>query len=70
MRNPLLRTAACRDAQTKARHEMSNEKRDAITPGAIESYPVLPLRDIVVFPAHDRAALRRRARSRFARSRR
>ncbi|WP_442754879.1 endopeptidase La [Methylocystis sp. JAN1] len=29
---------------------MSNEKRDAITPGAIESYPVLPLRDIVVFP--------------------
>jgi len=29
---------------------MSNEKRDAVTPGAIESYPVLPLRDIVVFP--------------------
>jgi ATP-dependent Lon protease len=29
---------------------MSNEKRDAITPGAVESYPVLPLRDIVVFP--------------------
>jgi ATP-dependent Lon protease len=29
---------------------MSNEKRDALTPGAIESYPVLPLRDIVVFP--------------------
>jgi ATP-dependent Lon protease len=30
--------------------KMSNEKRDAITPGAVESYPVLPLRDIVVFP--------------------
>ena len=29
---------------------MSNEKRDAITPGAVDSYPVLPLRDIVVFP--------------------
>jgi ATP-dependent Lon protease len=29
---------------------MTNEKRNAITPGAIESYPVLPLRDIVVFP--------------------
>jgi ATP-dependent Lon protease len=29
---------------------MSNEKRDAVTPGAVESYPVLPLRDIVVFP--------------------
>ena len=29
---------------------MSNEKRDAVTPGTIESYPVLPLRDIVVFP--------------------
>ena len=29
---------------------MSNEKRDAITPGVIDSYPVLPLRDIVVFP--------------------
>jgi ATP-dependent Lon protease len=29
---------------------MTNEKRDAITPGAVESYPVLPLRDIVVFP--------------------
>ncbi len=29
---------------------MSNEKREAITPGAVESYPVLPLRDIVVFP--------------------
>jgi ATP-dependent Lon protease len=30
--------------------EMTNEKRNAITPGSIESYPVLPLRDIVVFP--------------------
>jgi ATP-dependent Lon protease len=29
---------------------MTNEKRNAITPGSIESYPVLPLRDIVVFP--------------------
>ncbi|MBI3275196.1 MAG: endopeptidase La [Methylocystis sp.] len=29
---------------------MSNEKRSSIAPGAIESYPVLPLRDIVVFP--------------------
>jgi ATP-dependent Lon protease len=29
---------------------MTNEKRNAIIPGAIESYPVLPLRDIVVFP--------------------
>ena len=29
---------------------MTTEKRDAITPGTIESYPVLPLRDIVVFP--------------------
>ena len=29
---------------------MTNDKRDAITPGAVDSYPVLPLRDIVVFP--------------------
>ncbi|BBU63474.1 Lon protease [Methylosinus sp. C49] len=29
---------------------MTNEKRNSIVPGAIESYPVLPLRDIVVFP--------------------
>ena len=29
---------------------MTNEKRNSITPGAVESYPVLPLRDIVVFP--------------------
>jgi ATP-dependent Lon protease len=29
---------------------MTNEKRNSITPGTIESYPVLPLRDIVVFP--------------------
>ncbi|OAI25234.1 endopeptidase La [Methylosinus sp. R-45379] len=29
---------------------MTNEKRNSIVPGAIDSYPVLPLRDIVVFP--------------------
>lgn len=29
---------------------MTNEKRAAIASGSIESYPVLPLRDIVVFP--------------------
>ncbi len=29
---------------------MTNEKRDSVTPGTIDSYPVLPLRDIVVFP--------------------
>ncbi len=29
---------------------MTNEKRDAFTPGAIDNFPVLPLRDIVVFP--------------------
>ncbi|MFM2445257.1 MAG: hypothetical protein RJB09_2443 [Pseudomonadota bacterium] len=29
---------------------MTNEKRVLASPGAIESYPVLPLRDIVVFP--------------------
>jgi len=29
---------------------MTNEKRTSITPGSVESYPVLPLRDIVVFP--------------------
>ncbi|ATQ69233.1 MULTISPECIES: endopeptidase La [Methylosinus] len=29
---------------------MTNEKRNSIAPGAVESYPVLPLRDIVVFP--------------------
>src|ERR1700684_2980682 len=29
---------------------MSNQKREAISPGTVESYPVLPLRDIVVFP--------------------
>ena len=29
---------------------MTSEKRGAITPGTIESFPVLPLRDIVVFP--------------------
>jgi ATP-dependent Lon protease len=30
--------------------EMSTEKRLPVPPGEIESYPVLPLRDIVVFP--------------------
>ena len=29
---------------------MGNQKREAISPGTVESYPVLPLRDIVVFP--------------------
>ena len=29
---------------------MTSEKRNAITPGSVESFPVLPLRDIVVFP--------------------
>jgi ATP-dependent Lon protease len=29
---------------------MSNQKRETILPGTVESYPVLPLRDIVVFP--------------------
>ncbi len=29
---------------------MSNQKREAISPGTVETYPVLPLRDIVVFP--------------------
>ena len=29
---------------------MTNEKRDALPPGKIDGYPVLPLRDIVVFP--------------------
>ena len=29
---------------------MTSQKREPITPGVIESYPVLPLRDIVVFP--------------------
>ena len=29
---------------------MTSEKRGAVAPGTIESYPVLPLRDIVVFP--------------------
>ncbi len=29
---------------------MTNEKRDALPPGTIDGYPVLPLRDIVVFP--------------------
>ena len=29
---------------------MTNPKREPIVPGTIESYPVLPLRDIVVFP--------------------
>src|SRR5881227_2715491 len=29
---------------------MTNQKRVLASPGAIESYPVLPLRDIVVFP--------------------
>jgi ATP-dependent Lon protease len=29
---------------------MTSEKRGAVSPGTIESYPVLPLRDIVVFP--------------------
>jgi ATP-dependent Lon protease len=30
--------------------QMTSEKRGAVAPGTIESYPVLPLRDIVVFP--------------------
>jgi ATP-dependent Lon protease len=29
---------------------MTTQKRDPVPPGTIESYPVLPLRDIVVFP--------------------
>jgi len=29
---------------------MTTQKRDPVAPGSIESYPVLPLRDIVVFP--------------------
>jgi len=29
---------------------MTNEKRDALPPGTVDGYPVLPLRDIVVFP--------------------
>ena len=29
---------------------MTSEKRGTIAPGTIESFPVLPLRDIVVFP--------------------
>ena len=29
---------------------MTNEKREAPTPGEVDNYPVLPLRDIVVFP--------------------
>ncbi len=29
---------------------MTSEKRGAIAPGTVESFPVLPLRDIVVFP--------------------
>jgi ATP-dependent Lon protease len=29
---------------------MTNEKRALAKPGEIETYPVLPLRDIVVFP--------------------
>ncbi|HKH81431.1 MAG TPA: endopeptidase La [Methylovirgula sp.] len=29
---------------------MTSQKRETISPGTIESYPVLPLRDIVVFP--------------------
>src|SRR5579862_9189841 len=29
---------------------MTSQKRETILPGTIESYPVLPLRDIVVFP--------------------
>src|ERR1700753_441534 len=29
---------------------MTSQKRELVPPGTIESYPVLPLRDIVVFP--------------------
>ncbi|MEJ0053090.1 MAG: endopeptidase La [Methylovirgula sp.] len=29
---------------------MTNKKRESVPPGKIETYPVLPLRDIVVFP--------------------
>jgi ATP-dependent Lon protease len=29
---------------------MSNQKRETVPPGTVENYPVLPLRDIVVFP--------------------
>ena len=29
---------------------MTNKKRERVPPGKIETYPVLPLRDIVVFP--------------------
>jgi ATP-dependent Lon protease len=29
---------------------MSNPKREPVSPGTVENYPVLPLRDIVVFP--------------------
>ena len=37
---------------------MTSQKRAPASPGSIDTYPVLPLRDIVVSP-HDRAALRR-----------
>ena len=29
---------------------MTSQKREPVAPGTIQSYPVLPLRDIVVFP--------------------
>ena len=29
---------------------MTSQKREPVPPGTIQSYPVLPLRDIVVFP--------------------
>src|SRR5580658_9637784 len=29
---------------------MTNKKRESVPPGVIENFPVLPLRDIVVFP--------------------
>ena len=35
---------------TLKEEQMTSEKRGAIAPGTIESFPVLPLRDIVVFP--------------------
>ena len=37
----------------------SAKPKPPLVPGETRAYPVLPLRDIVVFPAHDRAALRR-----------
>jgi ATP-dependent Lon protease len=49
-RQQRLRRAACKGAQYKEQAMTASKPRPSIVPGESHTYPVLPLRDIVVFP--------------------